>query len=182
MPLRQYKRMKHRGIICEKCGVEVIQSKVRRERMGHIELATPVAHIWFLKGTPSRISMILGMKLKDIESVNYYEQWVVTDPKFVAVDVDEVKAALPGPAPRRLPAGAQPHHPEHRRWSGSTREMGEHEDEDPVKGFERLFKLNENSVCYNEELAGTTALRYKALLYDKTLDALRSVYGQTPSP
>jgi DNA-directed RNA polymerase subunit beta' len=76
----KYKRMKHRGIICEKCGVEVIQSKVRRERMGHINLATPVAHIWFLKSLPSRIATILDMTLKDVEKVLYCEAYVVMDP------------------------------------------------------------------------------------------------------
>ena len=65
----KYKRMKHRGIVCEKCGVEVIQSKVRRERMGHIELAAPVAHIWFLKSLPSRIGLLLDMTLKEIERI-----------------------------------------------------------------------------------------------------------------
>jgi DNA-directed RNA polymerase subunit beta' len=76
----KYKRMKHRGIICEKCGVEVIQSKVRRERMGHINLATPVAHIWLLKSLPSRIATILDMTLKDVEKVLYCEAYVVMDP------------------------------------------------------------------------------------------------------
>jgi DNA-directed RNA polymerase subunit beta' len=76
----KYKRMKHRGIVCEKCGVEVIQSKVRRERMGHIELASPVAHIWFLKSLPSRIATILDMPMKDIESVVYFEKYIVIDP------------------------------------------------------------------------------------------------------
>ena len=69
----KYKRMKHRGIVCEKCGVEVIQSKVRRERMGHIELAAPVAHIWFLKSLPSRIGLLLDMTLKSIERILYFE-------------------------------------------------------------------------------------------------------------
>ncbi len=77
----KYKRMKHRGVVCEKCGVEVIQSKVRRERMGHISLATPVAHIWFLKSLPSRIGNILDMPLKELEKVLYCESYVVTDPK-----------------------------------------------------------------------------------------------------
>ncbi|SPT68945.1 DNA-directed RNA polymerase subunit beta' [Anaerobiospirillum thomasii] len=76
----KYKRLKHRGTICDKCGVEVTQAKVRRERMGHIELAAPVAHIWFLKSLPSRIGLILDMKLRDIESVLYFESYVVTDP------------------------------------------------------------------------------------------------------
>jgi len=75
----KYKRMRHRGVVCEKCGVEVIQSKVRRERMGHIELATPVAHIWFLKSLPSWIGALLDMTLKELEKVLYFESYVVTD-------------------------------------------------------------------------------------------------------
>ncbi|MDL2226189.1 DNA-directed RNA polymerase subunit beta' [Deltaproteobacteria bacterium OttesenSCG-928-M10] len=77
----KYKRMKHRGVICEKCGVEVIQSKVRRERMGHIELASPVAHIWFLKSLPSKVGNLLDLALKDLEKVLYFEAHVVIDPK-----------------------------------------------------------------------------------------------------
>ena len=76
----KYKRMKHRGIVCDKCGVEVIQSKVRRERMGHIELAAPVAHIWFLKGVPSRIGTLLDMSLKQLEKILYFESYVMVDP------------------------------------------------------------------------------------------------------
>jgi DNA-directed RNA polymerase subunit beta' len=76
----KYKRMKHRGVVCEKCGVEVIQSKVRRERMGHITLATPVAHIWFLKSLPSRIGNILEISLRDLEKVLYFESHIVTAP------------------------------------------------------------------------------------------------------
>ncbi len=76
----KYKRMRHRGVVCEKCGVEVIQSKVRRERMGHIDLATPVAHIWFLKSLPSRIGTLLDMTLKELEKILYFESYVVVDP------------------------------------------------------------------------------------------------------
>ena len=76
----KYKRMKYKGIICEKCGVEVTLSKVRRERMGHIELAAPVAHIWFLKSLPSRISMLLDMTLKDVERILYFENYIVLEP------------------------------------------------------------------------------------------------------
>ena len=76
----KYKRLKHRGVICEKCGVEVTLSKVRRERMGHIELASPVAHIWFLKSLPSRLGMVLDMTLRDIERVLYFEGFVVVEP------------------------------------------------------------------------------------------------------
>ena len=76
----KYKRLRHRGIICEKCGTEVTQSKVRRERMGHIELACPVAHIWFLKSLPSRIGTILDISLRDLEKVLYFESYIITDP------------------------------------------------------------------------------------------------------
>ncbi|WP_070962635.1 DNA-directed RNA polymerase subunit beta' [Vibrio sonorensis] len=76
----KYKRLKHRGVICEKCGVEVTQTKVRRERMGHIELASPVAHIWFLKSLPSRIGLLMDIPLRDIERVLYFEMYVVTEP------------------------------------------------------------------------------------------------------
>ncbi len=76
----KYKRLKHRGVICEKCGVEVTLSKVRRERMGHIELASPVAHIWFLKSLPSRLGMVLDMTLRDIERVLYFEGFMVIEP------------------------------------------------------------------------------------------------------
>ncbi|MBU1207554.1 MAG: DNA-directed RNA polymerase subunit beta' [Proteobacteria bacterium] len=77
----KYKRMKHRGVVCEKCGVEVIQSKVRRERLGHIEMAAPVAHIWFLKSLPSRIGNLLDMTLRELEKVLYFEAYVVMNPK-----------------------------------------------------------------------------------------------------
>ena len=76
----KYKRMKYRGVICEKCGVEVTQSKVRRDRMGHIELANPVAHIWFLRSLPSRIGNLLGLSLKDTERILYCEAYIVIDP------------------------------------------------------------------------------------------------------
>ena len=81
----KYKRMKHRGVICEKCGVEVIQSKVRRERMAHIELATPVSHIWFLKSLPSKIGNLLDLTLKNMEKVLYFDSYIVLDPKDTAL-------------------------------------------------------------------------------------------------
>jgi len=86
----KYKRMKHRNIVCEKCGVEVIQSKVRRERLGHITLATPVAHIWFLKSLPSRIGAVLDMTLRDLEKILYCEAYVVTDPKTSPLKLGEI--------------------------------------------------------------------------------------------
>ncbi|MEX2366806.1 MAG: DNA-directed RNA polymerase subunit beta', partial [Pseudohongiellaceae bacterium] len=82
----KYKRLKHRGVICEKCGVEVALCKVRRERMGHIELASPVAHIWFLKSLPSRIGLLLDMTLRDIERILYFESFVVTDPGMTTLE------------------------------------------------------------------------------------------------
>ncbi len=82
----KYKRLKHRGVVCEKCGVEVTQAKVRRERMGHIELASPVAHIWFLKSLPSRIGLLLDMTLRDIERVLYFEAFVVIDPGMTTLE------------------------------------------------------------------------------------------------
>ena len=86
----KYKRMKHRGVVCEKCGVEVIQSKVRRERLGHITLATPVAHIWFLKSLPSRIGNLLDITLKDLEKVLYCESYIVIDPKETTLQRGEL--------------------------------------------------------------------------------------------
>jgi DNA-directed RNA polymerase subunit beta' len=82
----KYKRLKHRGVVCEKCGVEVTQAKVRRERMGHIELASPVAHIWFLKSLPSRIGLMLDMTLREIERVLYFEAFVVIEPGLTPLE------------------------------------------------------------------------------------------------
>ena len=94
----KYKRLKHRGVICEKCGVEVTLAKVRRERMGHIELAEPVAHIWFLEALPSRMGMVLDMTLRDIERVLYFEAYVVTEPgmtPLTAVSSDRGRLSRP---------------------------------------------------------------------------------------
>ena len=86
----KYKRLKHRGVICEKCGVEVTQSKVRRDRMGHIDLASPVAHIWFLKSLPSRIGLLLDLTLRDIERVLYFESFVVTEPGMTDLEASQI--------------------------------------------------------------------------------------------
>ena len=86
----KYKRMKHRGVVCEKCGVEVIQSKVRRERLGHIELACPVAHIWFLRSLPSRMGALLDLSLKDLEKVLYCESYIMLDPGSSGIEVGAV--------------------------------------------------------------------------------------------
>ncbi len=101
----KYKRMKHRGVVCEKCGVEVIQSKVRRERLGHIKLAAPVAHIWFLKSLPSKIGAVLDLTLKQLEKILYFEQYAVVESKEDSIPVGsllteekyrECKASFPG--------------------------------------------------------------------------------------
>ncbi len=86
----KYKRLKHRGVICEKCGVEVTQSKVRRDRMGHIDLASPVAHIWYLKSLPSRMGLLLNMTLRDIERVLYFEAFVVIDPGMTTLEKNQI--------------------------------------------------------------------------------------------
>ncbi len=84
--------MKYRGVICEKCGVEVTLSKVRRDRMGHIELAAPVAHIWFTKSLPSRAGMLLDIALKDLEKILYFESYVVLDPGMTAMSYGQLLA------------------------------------------------------------------------------------------
>ncbi|GAA5100928.1 DNA-directed RNA polymerase subunit beta' [Wohlfahrtiimonas larvae] len=86
----KYKRLKHRGVVCEKCGVEVTVAKVRRERMGHIDLASPVAHIWYLKSLPSRIGLLLDMTLRDIEKILYFESFVVTDPGMTPLEHGQI--------------------------------------------------------------------------------------------
>ena len=86
----KYKRLKHRGVICEKCGVEVTLSKVRRERMGHIDLASPVAHIWFLKSLPSRLGMVLDIPLRDIERVLYFENFIVIEPGLTGLQKNQL--------------------------------------------------------------------------------------------
>jgi len=110
----KYKRMKHRGVVCEKCGVEVIQSKVRRERLGHIELAAPVAHIWFLKSLPSKIGAILDMTLKQLERILYFESYAVVSSKVEALPVgsllneDQYRTALEeNPGKFRVGIGAE---------------------------------------------------------------------------
>ena len=114
----KYKRLKHRGVICEKCGVEVTLSKVRRERMGHIELASPVAHIWFLKSLPSRLGMVLDMTLRDIERVLYFEAYVVTEPGMTPLKrcqllteddyLAQARSTATTSAPRWAPRRARP--------------------------------------------------------------------------
>ena len=104
----KYKRMKHRGVICDKCGVEVTQAKVRRERLGHITLATPVSHVWFFKGLPSRIGHLLDISLRDLERVLYFEAYVVVDPGETELKQNQLlnEEQLPQGA-RRAPAPLQ---------------------------------------------------------------------------
>jgi DNA-directed RNA polymerase subunit beta' len=107
----KYKRMKYKGLICEKCGVEVTLAKVRRERMGHIELAAPVAHIWFLKSLPSRIGLLMDMTLKDLERVLYFENYIVTEPGISPfkerqlLSEDQYNAAIDEHGPDSFTAG-----------------------------------------------------------------------------
>ena len=110
----KYKRMKHRGVVCDKCGVEVTQSKVRRERMGHIELATPVSHVWFFKGLPSRIGHLLDISLRDLERILYFEAYVVVDP--ASTDLKPNAAAHRGAVPRRR-ARTTAHRASAPRWA-----------------------------------------------------------------
>ena len=130
----KYKRMKHRGIICEKCGVEVIQSKVRRERMGHIHLASPIAHIWFLKSMPSKIGTLLELTIKEVERVLYFEMYIVVEPGPLPVQLlraykrgqvprsqGEIRRQIRGRHRRRGDAGMPP---EDRRGSGRGKASG----------------------------------------------------------
>ena len=97
----KYKRMKHRGVICDKCGVEVTQAKVRRERLGHIDLASPCSHVWFFKGLPSRIGHLLDISLRDLERILYFESYVVIDPGDLTGVINE-KELLPEERYREL--------------------------------------------------------------------------------
>ena len=114
----KYKRMKHRGVVCDKCGVEVTKSKVRRERMGHIELASPVSHVWFFKGLPSRIGHLLDISLRDLERILYFESYVVVDPG--ETDLKEKELALRG----ALPAAARRARRRLRRAHGRRGDQG----------------------------------------------------------
>jgi DNA-directed RNA polymerase subunit beta' len=137
----KYKRLKHRGVICEKCGVEVTLSKVRRERMGHIELASPVAHIWFLKSLPSRMGLILDMTLRDIERVLYFEAYVVVDPGMTPLE----KGALLNEE-AYLTAVEQ-------YGDEFDARMGAEAVRDLLKGI----NLEEEAARLREELSGTTS-------------------------
>jgi len=137
----KYKRLKHRGVICEKCGVEVTLSKVRRERMGHIELASPVAHIWFLKSLPSRMGLILDMTLRDIERVLYFEGYVVVDPGMTPLERGMLLTE--------------------EAYLNAVEEHGDEFDArmgaEAVRELLRGINLEEEAKKLREELAGTTS-------------------------
>jgi len=137
----KYKRLKHRGVICEKCGVEVTLSKVRRERMGHIELASPVAHIWFLKSLPSRMGLILDMTLRDIERVLYFEAYVIVDPGMTPLERSTLLSE--------------------EAYLNAVEQYGDEFDArmgaEAVRDLLKAINLEEEAAKLREELAGTTS-------------------------
>ena len=138
----KYKRMKYKGIICEKCGVEVTLARVRRERMGHIELASPVAHIWFLKSLPSRIAMMLDMPLKDIERVLYFEYYIVTEPGLTPLKQYQL-----------LSEDEYMNFQDEYGDDSFTAEIGA----EAVRGMLQAIDLNKEADSLREELATTTS-------------------------
>ncbi len=160
----KYKRMKHRGTVCEKCGVEVIQSKVRRERMGHIELATPVAHIWFLKSLPSRIGTLLDLTLKEVERVLYFESYIVVDNGDTDLEMGGLLTEEKyHQAIEQYGAGAF----EARMGGEAVREM-----------LERLDLVNESSKLREDMKESTSEAKRKKLA--KRLRVLESLKGVDP--
>ena len=155
----KYKRLKHRGVICEKCGTEVTKAAVRRERMGHIELAAPVAHIWFLKSMPSRIAMAVNMKLKDIERVLYFDSYIVLDPGMTTLEYKQVLT--------------------HEEYDKAVEEFGEDFQvgmgAEAIQQILREIDLEEEITGIREELAATksAAKSEKLLKRLHLLDSLR---------
>ena len=145
----KYKRMRHRGVVCEKCGVEVIQSKVRRERMGHIELATPVAHIWFLKSLPSRIGALLDLTLKDLEKILYFESYVVLDPGSTKLQYKELLTEA------RYRKALEEHGPDFTAQMGAEaiRELLGHIEVEKLSGELRIELKEANSEVKRKKLA-----------------------------
>ncbi len=154
----KYKRMKYKGIICEKCGVEVTLARVRRERMGHIELASPVAHIWFLKSLPSRIAMMLDMPLKDIERVLYFEHYIVTEPGLTPLKVNQL-----------LSEDEQMRFQDEFGDDSFTAEIGAEAIFNLLKGIE----LEKEAEKLREELAGTPS-EIKQKKYSKRLKIIEA--------
>ena len=154
----KYKRMKYKGIICEKCGVEVTLARVRRERMGHIELASPVAHIWFLKSLPSRIAMMLDMPLKDIERVLYFEYYIVTEPGLTPLKQHQL-----------LSEDQYMEAQDEFGDDGFTAEIGA----EAVRGLLQAIDLEKEAERLREELAETTS-ELKQKKFSKRLKILEA--------
>ncbi len=154
----KYKRMKYKGIICEKCGVEVTLARVRRERMGHIELASPVAHIWFLKSLPSRIAMMLDMPLKDIERVLYFEYYIVTEPGLTPLKQHQL-----------LSEDDYMRYQDEFGDDSFTAEIGA----EAVRGLLQAIDLEKEAERLREELAETTS-EIKQKKYSKRLKILEA--------
>ena len=153
----KYKRMKHRGVVCEKCGTEVTLAKVRRERMGHIDLASPVAHIWFLKSLPSRIGLMLDMTLRDIERILYFEAYVVVDPGLTPLDRGQILSE--------------------EQFLQSVEEHGDEFDArmgaEAVHELLKTIDLNAELVRLREEM-GTTSSETKLKRYSKRIKLMES--------
>ncbi len=154
----KYKRMKHRGVICDKCGVEVTLSKVRRERLGHVELATPCSHVWFFKGLPSRIGHLLDLSLRNLERILYFEAYVVIDPGDAPVKEKELLTeekfrALQAEYPGQFEAG-----------------MGA----ETIKGLVRNVDVESLSIDLRFRMKNETA-QLKRLKYAKRLKVLDAV-------
>jgi len=153
----KYKRMKHRGVVCEKCGTEVTLAKVRRERMGHIELASPTAHIWFLKSLPSRIGLMLDMTLRDIERILYFEAYVVVDPGLTPLDRGQILSE--------------------EQFLQSVEEHGDEFDArmgaEAVHELLKTIDLNAELVRLREEM-GTTSSETKLKRYSKRIKLMES--------
>src|SRR5476651_1053325 len=154
----KYKRMKYKGIICEKCGVEVTLARVRRERMGHIELASPVAHIWFLNSLPSRIAMMLDMPLKDIERVLYFEYYIVTEPGLTPMKRNQL-----------LSEDDFMRAQEEYGDDGFTAEIGA----EAIRGLLRAIDLQKETEQLREDLVDQTS-EMKAKKYSKRLKLIES--------
>lgn len=161
----KYKRMRHRGVVCEKCGVEVTTSKVRRERMGHIELAAPVAHIWFLKSLPSRIGNLLDLSLRDLEKVLYFESYIVTDPGDTDLEFQQLLT-------EREYRDALEAYPE-RFQAGIGAEV--------VRDLLKSFDLEALSIQLHEELRASTS-EAKRKKISKRLKVIHSILGTKNKP
>ncbi len=129
----KYKRMKHRGVICDKCGVEVTQAKVRRERLGHITLATPVSHVWFFKGLPSRIGHLLDISLRDLERVLYFEAYVVVEPGDTELKQNQLLDGRAVPQGARGARPGQVPRPDGRRGDQGAAQAGQRREASPSR-------------------------------------------------